>query len=81
MKLGTLLRSVGYTEPSTFGELCQALGGDCPTESSEWRQFFGLVKSAEDEGLVEVERDDGKISSIQLTEMGVSELTKIGRLT
>lgn len=77
MKVGTLLSSIGSTEPSTFGEICQALGDDKPSDRGEWREFFGLVDAAEKEGLIEVDKSDGKIESIILTEAGVAKLKEI----
>lgn len=77
MKIGTLLASIGSTEASTFGEICEALGGDCPSDREEWRDFFGLVKVAENVGFIKVERDSGKISSAILLEAGVSKIREI----
>lgn len=77
MKVGTLLSSIGSTEPSTFGEICQALGDDKPSDKGEWRDFFGLVTAVEKEGLVEVEKFDGKIESMILTEAGVAKLKEM----
>lgn len=77
MKIGTLLSSIGSTEPSTFGEVCQALGDDKPSDRDEWREFFGLANAAEKEGLIEVEKLDGKIESMILTEAGVAKLKEM----
>ena len=50
-----LLECVGSTEETTFGELCKALGDDCPSERGEWASLFRLIHDAEREQLIEVE--------------------------
>ena len=77
MKVGTLLASIGSTEPSTFSEICSSLGADCPDNREEWKDFFGLVKAAQTEGLIEVDSDGGKITSVILTQEGVAIINEI----
>lgn len=74
MKLRKILEAIGPTEPSNFGEICQGLGADCPSESSEWREFFAALNTAADKGLVKVTYMGNRIEAAILTEAGVAFL-------
>jgi len=72
IKAHKLLPLIGYTEPTTFSELCNALGDDKPEERSEWAELFSAIEKCEEAGYIEIERGGGgRISSLQLTEEGV----------
>jgi hypothetical protein len=66
-----ILRAIPSTEPATFGEFCSAYD-DCPERGDRegWRELFGDLETLEQQGLVEIERVDGKIESLQLTGEG-----------
>jgi len=76
MDIDTLLSAIGSTEETTFNELCQALGDDCPERGNtpEWRDLFRTVSCAEKEGLVRVDRVGGKIGTLILTEAGAARV-------
>lgn len=64
------LSLIGSTEGTTFNELCAALGDDCPSEKSEWRELFERIRDLERQCYIEVSRTQGKIDSLMLTESG-----------
>jgi hypothetical protein len=68
----TVLAAIGFTETSDFNDVCRGLGADVPTERGEWREFFTILEGAERQGLVEIERVEGKIDTVQLTEAGAA---------
>lgn len=76
MDLDKILSCIGSTEPSTFSELCQALGDDLPERGDKagWRQVFTLVESGERMGFIEVDRVAGKIDSLMLTRQGADRV-------
>lgn len=78
MELEKLLKSIGSTEESSFSEICQGLGDDCPAwgDREAWGELFGLLSRAERQGLIEVTRINGKIDGAILTEEGVARLKK-----
>lgn len=76
-----VLKAAPSTEPSTFFEFIREL--DDPPKKGErerWRDLFETVRSAEELGLVEVERQAGNIESIQLTAEGVETLREFQEL-
>lgn len=67
-----VLKCIGSTESSSFNEICQGLGDDCPEHRSEWGQLFRLLETAEKDGLIEIDRaSNGRIDSAILTEAGL----------
>lgn len=74
MTTDTILGAIGFTEPSSFGEFCGALGADCPEKGDRdaWRELFSTLNGLAAEGLVEIERDGRNIESIVLTEAGAN---------
>ena len=66
------LSLIGSTESTSFGELCSAMGDDCPSEKSEWRALFQRIRDLERESYIEVSRTAGKIDSLLLTEAGAN---------
>lgn len=79
MKLNTLLKSIGSTEESSFNEICQALGDDCPEkgDSVAWGELFRLIDSAEKSGLIEVSRTNRRTDSAILTEAGAARVKEL----
>lgn len=74
--LDRLLECVGSTEATTFKELCDALGDDCPRTGNtpEWAELFRAVHEAEDQQLVDTEWKNGKLAAIQLTMTGADRV-------
>lgn len=72
MKTETILAAIGSTEPSTFVEFLQDLGAECPERGDKagYRELFNDLNKLERERLVTVDRQDGKIEWLQLTEAG-----------
>jgi hypothetical protein len=70
-----ILAAVSLTEPTTFGDFCNALN-DCPERGDRdgWRSLFGQLNFCERNGYVVIERDDRNIESIQLTDAGAAKL-------
>jgi exopolysaccharide biosynthesis predicted pyruvyltransferase EpsI len=66
-----VLKAIPSTEPATFREFLQALGGNF---DGEWRQLFEDIEQLEYMGLVEVERLHGRIESMILTPEGAEEV-------
>lgn len=65
-----LLGHIGNTEETTFNELCRALADDCPTNKSEWRELFEMIREMEGDGYLPVFRTRNVIDGIILTEAG-----------
>lgn len=63
------------TEPSTFSEYCRGLR-DCPErgDSAAWADLFKAISNGERLGLIEVERLNGKIETLILTEAGAAKV-------
>jgi hypothetical protein len=74
MKMNRLLKAISSTEPSTFNEFCNALETDMPSEKSQWRELFIALEELEKQGLVEVDRTNGKIDTLMLTEAGADRI-------
>ena len=76
MNIQTILEAVPSTECASFSEFCRALGSDCPErgERDDWAELFDCIKAAENLDLVEVERVNGKIDTLILTEAGVARV-------
>lgn len=72
-----ILLAIGFTEASTFGEFCGALGDKKPSNKGEWRVLFQNLSTYQAEGLVEVIREGGDIATLQLTERGANMLKDI----
>lgn len=74
------LNCIGSTEETTFGELCQALGDDCPEKGDRqgWASLFKTIKDAERAGLIEVSRSEGGIDGIILTPDGKDMILRRG---
>ena len=81
MNIQTILEATSSTEPSSFSEFCRALGSDCPErgERDEWAELFDCVKAAEILNFIEVERVNGKIDTLILTEAGVARVKELRR--
>jgi len=73
MELDVLLLCIGSTEPSSFNEILQALGDDKP----EWRDLFRALDEAERKDLIEIDRVNGKIDSVILTEAGAAHVRSL----
>lgn len=67
-----LLINIGSTEPTSFFELLRALGDDAPERGNnkEYRELFESIEAIEQCALVEVSRLNGRIDSLQLTDLG-----------
>lgn len=78
MELTTLLKAIGSTEESSFNEICQGLGDDCPEkgDSKAWSELFSAISRAERQDLIEVSRVSGKIDGAILTDSGTAMLKK-----
>jgi hypothetical protein len=76
MTTDTILAAIGSTECSSFNDFCSGLGADRPEagDRSGWREVFSLLGECEREGLVEVERVEGKIETLVLTEAGAAQV-------
>ena len=81
MDIKTVLEATPSTEPSSFNEFCRALGSDCPErgERDDWAELFDCIKAAENLDLIEVERVNGKIDTLILTEAGVARIKELRR--
>lgn len=71
MTSAQVLSAIPSTEPATFNEFLRALGGDF---DGDWRELFQTVEFLENAGLVEVERLNGRIDTLILTEAGVAQV-------
>jgi DNA-binding MarR family transcriptional regulator len=70
----TVLAAIGYSEETTFGEFCTALAGDCPENREEWRDLFSLLQGLERRGFVEIDKLNGRIDTLTLTDAGASRV-------
>lgn len=76
MTIETILSAIGSTEPSNFFEFLKGLGADCPEKGDRdgYRELFNQLKELERNGLVDIERRDGQIEWLQLTEAGANSI-------
>lgn len=76
MNTDDILAAIGSTEVSDFNDFCSGLGADRPEagDRSGWREVFTLLGECERDGLVEVERVEGKIDTLILTEAGAARV-------
>ena len=76
MNLLTILKAIGHTEASSFREFCNELGDACPErgDTSEWGALFRMLRSAESDGLITVNRFGSNIDNLQLTEAGAAHV-------
>lgn len=65
-----VLTSIALTEPTSFGELLNALGDDKPEGKTEWREFFETLEFLERGELIEIERNNGRVETLILTNLG-----------
>jgi len=67
-----LLTTISSTEPISFRDLCFDLGDDRPEkgDNAGWRELFESIEALEQCALVEVSRLNGRIDSLQLTDLG-----------
>lgn len=81
MKLKVLLNAIGSTEPTTFSELCDALGPDKPEKDDKraWYILFELIRRAEEDGDIVVDRDGRTLNSVMLTADGVARLANLNK--
>lgn len=81
MNILTVLNAVSSTEASTFSEFCRGLGGDCPERGDKeaWADLFDTVNAAETLNLVEVERSNGRIETLILTDTGAERVREAQR--
>lgn len=72
MSIERLLTGIGYTEPSTFNEICNALDDHIPDrgDKAEWRDFFKLLEKAQRDGFCRIDYIKGRIDQVQLTDEG-----------
>lgn len=75
----TILRAIPSTECASFGEFCNALGSDKPTDRDEWRVLFLQLEKLEADGLVEIERLSDKIDTLILTDAGADKVREENR--
>lgn len=75
MNENQILSAIGSTEPSTFAEFCRELK-DCPErgDTAGWREVFTLLDDLAKAGFVEVEKTDGKIDTMILTDAGADRV-------
>jgi hypothetical protein len=64
------LSLIGSTEETSFSELCQQLGDDCPDDKAGWRDLFAKIRDLERQCYLEVTRTQGRIDGLMLTESG-----------
>lgn len=71
-----ILKAIPSTEPATWYEFVNALGSDAPNRGDKkgWWDVFQVLDGLERDGLIEVERDDGQIESVILTESGAHQV-------
>lgn len=74
MKMNVLLKAISSTEATTFSELCLGLGENKPEAKDEWRELFIALEELEKQELVEVDRKNGKIETLMLTEAGADRI-------
>lgn len=76
MTTDDILAAISSTSISDFGEFCSGLGADRPEagDRAGWREVFTLLGDCERDGLVEVERVDGKIETLILTPAGAGKV-------
>lgn len=72
-----ILCAISSTEPSTFGEFLDGLKGDLPGSSSDWRQLFQTLEALEEQELVIIERLNGRIDTLMLTELGAERAREV----
>jgi hypothetical protein len=67
-----ILINISSQEPSTLNEVLRGLGDDAPERGQrhEWHIFFRQLESLEELGLVEITRLNGRVDTLQLTEIG-----------
>jgi hypothetical protein len=70
-----ILRAVSSTEPCTFSEFLHGLP-DVPERGDKeaWAELFDKLEMFENLGLVEIERNGGRIESLVLTEAGTAKV-------
>lgn len=71
-----ILNAISYTEVSSFGEFCRALGTEKPERGDRdgWRQLFLQIEKLEADGLIAVDRLGRSIDTLQLTEAGAARV-------
>jgi hypothetical protein len=76
LTIDAILSAIGSTEPSTFGEFCNALGDDCPASGDKngWRAVLSFISLGERSGFITVDRVGGKIDSLLLTRQGADRV-------
>jgi predicted transcriptional regulator len=67
-----ILRAIPSTEPATFNEFLRGYD-DAPErgDKSGWSELFQDLETLESQGLVEIERNNGRIDTLMLTAEGV----------
>lgn len=76
-ELMEILRACPSTEPATFSEFLRGLPSPpMKGEREEWASLFRQIEYAESLDLIEVERTNGKIESLMLTQDGIGRLKK-----
>ena len=70
-----ILRAISSTEPCTFSEFLRGLP-DAPErgDKSAWAELFDKLETFENLGLVEIERANGRIETLMLTEAGAAKV-------
>lgn len=70
-----ILKACPSTEPATFYEFLSELD-DVPEKGDkpEWAALFRAIEKAERAGLIQVQRDDGKIDLLMLTPEGAERV-------
>lgn len=72
-----ILAAIPSTEAASFSEFLSALP-DVPDKGdrAEWSALFSQLRTLENAGMVEVERTDGAIESLMLTEDGAERVRR-----
>ena len=71
-----LLISISAQEPTSFSELCAALGDDTPKTSEGWREVCQTLEVLEVSELLKIER--GRVSSASPFGLNNFTLTQLG---
>lgn len=76
MTLDDVLAAIPGTAGADFGEFCSGLGAGRPEAGDRdgWREVFTLLGECERNGLVKVERVEGKIETLILTPAGAAQV-------
>lgn len=79
VELVAILSIIGFTEASTFDELCHGLGDAKPDDRREWAELFRRLRVLEGSRLVNITRDKQRVTALQLTHAGAEVVREFRR--